>query len=376
MTLRQRTARTVVLAAALTLLPLTASAQAATPATPGAPSAVRSTAARSTAMTTTAPRSVHAAAPTGRYAAYERIVLRVGSRGPAVRVLQAALRIHLVDGVFGPQTKAGVIAYQTARKLRADGIVTSAVWRALSVDAAKPETFAALSRRLGGSLGVAYAPVGLHQTPRRLGTLSTGVAWSTIKVPLAIASVRQAGGHPSAETLRLMRAAITRSDNDAALSLWSRLGPAATAAARTQAVLRSGGDRTTVVPSQRSRAGFTPFGQSRWSLTEQARFAASLPCMTGTSTVLSLMGQVTPSQRWGVGSMSGALALKGGWGPGTDGRYLVRQLAVVRLPDGTRVGMSLAVRPGDGRFITGTSNLDALARWVEKNVRTGGSKAC
>jgi hypothetical protein len=218
--------------------------------------------------------------------------------------------------------------------------------------------------------------VGLHQKARRLGTLSTGVAWSTIKVPVAIAAVRQANGHPSAETLRLMRAAITSSDNDAALALWSRLGPAAMVATKTQSVLRSGGDRTTVVPSRQSRVGFTPFGQSMWSLTEQARFAASLPCMAGTSTVLSLMGQVTPSQRWGVGGMSGTLALKGGWGPGTDGRYLVRQLSVVRLPDGTRVGMSLAARPADGRFDTGTSNVDALAHWVERSVRTGGSTAC
>ena len=303
-------------------------------------------------------------------------MLTVGSRGPAVRVLQTALRIRLVDGVFGAQTRGGVVAYQRARKLRADGIVTSAVWRALSIDAAKPETFADLSRRLGGSLAVAYAPVGLHQKARRLGALSTGVAWSTVKVPLAVATVRHAGGHPSAEVLRLMRAAITRSDNDAALALWSRLGPAATAAARTQAVLRSGGDSATVVPSRRLRAGFTPFGQSVWSLTDQATFAASLPCMTGTSTVLSLMGQVTASQRWGVGTMSGTRALKGGWGPGTDGRYLVRQMAVVRLPDGTRVGMSLAARPADGRFATGISNLDALAHWVEKNVRTGGSTAC
>ena len=303
-------------------------------------------------------------------------MLTVGSRGPAVRVLQTALRIRLVDGVFGAQTWGGVVAYQRARKLRADGIVTSAVWRALSIDAAKPETFADLSRRLGGSLAVAYAPVGVHQKARRLGALSTGVAWSTVKVPLAVATVRHSGGHPSAEVLRLMRAAITRSDNDAALALWSRLGPAATAAARTQAVLRSGGDSATVVPSRRLRAGFTPFGQSVWSLTDQATFAASLPCMTGTSTVLGLMGQVTASQRWGVGTMSGTRALKGGWGPGTDGRYLVRQMAVVRLPDGTRVGMSLAARPADGRFATGISNLDALAHWVEKNVRTGGSTAC
>ena len=81
--------------------------------------------------------SADAARPTGKYAAYDKVVLKVGSQGLAVKVLQAALRIAPADGEFGPQTKAKVVAYQKARKLSATGIVTSPVWRALSPDAAR-----------------------------------------------------------------------------------------------------------------------------------------------------------------------------------------------------------------------------------------------
>ena len=73
----------------------------------------------------------------GKYAAYDKVVLKVGSKGSAVKVLQSALRIVPADGEFGPLTKAKVVAYQKARKLSATGIVTSPVWRALSLDAAR-----------------------------------------------------------------------------------------------------------------------------------------------------------------------------------------------------------------------------------------------
>ncbi len=75
--------------------------------------------------------------PTGKYAAYDKVVLQVGSTGSAVKVLQAALKVTPVDGDFGPLTKAKVVAYQKSRKLSATGIVTSPVWRALSADASR-----------------------------------------------------------------------------------------------------------------------------------------------------------------------------------------------------------------------------------------------
>jgi hypothetical protein len=165
------------------------------------------------------------------------------------------------------------------------------------------KSFAALSSRLGGSVGVAYVPVGSGGNVTSYGALTSGVGWSTVKVPVAIAVVRSAGGHPSADDRRQMRRAITQSNNAAALLLWSRLGSAKAAAAKTQRVLQDGGDTSTVVPAQRRRPEFTPFGQSEWSLATQATFAASLPCLAGSGPVVRLMGQVTPSQRWGVGKL-------------------------------------------------------------------------
>jgi hypothetical protein len=51
------------------------------------------------------------------------VTLRVGSRGPTVVCLQAALDSGIVaDGIFGPKTKARVVAWQTANGLVADGL--------------------------------------------------------------------------------------------------------------------------------------------------------------------------------------------------------------------------------------------------------------
>jgi hypothetical protein len=85
--------------------------------------------------------------------------------------------------------------------------------------ASPSESFSALSRRLGGKVGLAYAPVGIGRPAKSLGDLSGGVGWSTMKIPVAVATVRRANGHPGQATLGLMSLAITRSDNDAAMEL-------------------------------------------------------------------------------------------------------------------------------------------------------------
>src|SRR3954454_19719989 len=54
------------------------------------------------------------------------------------------------------------------------------------------------------------------------GKWTSGVAWSTIKVPLAIAALRA-----DTETESLVVKAIVDSDNQASEALWSKLGPAA-----------------------------------------------------------------------------------------------------------------------------------------------------
>ena len=58
-------------------------------------------------------------------------LLREGSSGPAVSSIQSQLGIS-ADGVFGPQTKAAVIAYQQRNGLMVDGIVGPQTRGALS----------------------------------------------------------------------------------------------------------------------------------------------------------------------------------------------------------------------------------------------------
>jgi N-acetylmuramoyl-L-alanine amidase/Putative peptidoglycan binding domain len=57
-------------------------------------------------------------------------MLRKGSTGESVRVLQAKLGIT-VDGKFGPKTEAAVKAYQAAHNLTVDGDVGPKTWAAL-----------------------------------------------------------------------------------------------------------------------------------------------------------------------------------------------------------------------------------------------------
>ncbi|KKL28492.1 hypothetical protein LCGC14_2374570, partial [marine sediment metagenome] len=69
--------------------------------------------------------------------------LRVGSRGQAVTNLQRWLADHgfnpgPIDGIFGPKTKAAVLAFQRAAGIQVDGIVG-------------PETRGAMANWTGGT---------------------------------------------------------------------------------------------------------------------------------------------------------------------------------------------------------------------------------
>ncbi len=70
------------------------------------------------------------------YIDYTNVMLRRGSTGMYVRILQSALinacqNPGTIDGVFGPRTQAAVVAFQRAKGLTADGIVGPRTWAAL-----------------------------------------------------------------------------------------------------------------------------------------------------------------------------------------------------------------------------------------------------
>ncbi|MFI6041204.1 hypothetical protein ACIA8C_06190 [Nocardia sp. NPDC051321] len=223
-------------------------------------------------------------------------------------------------------------------------------------------SFASYGVTLLGTVGLAYAPVGGKRVVA-LGDWASGVAWSTSKVPLAVAALRAA---PIAAKPHVVQA-ISRSDNAAAEQLWSMLGPPAVAAAAVDAVLREGGDTVTRVQSRRVRSEYTAFGQTQWSTTQQALFTAHLPCIEVGTDVLALMRTLDPEHQWGLARLPGAAA-KGGWGPDEKGVHLARQLGVI--PNGSGwTAVVLGARPKSGTFADGIALLDRLTQWVGNHLR-------
>ena len=139
-------------------------------------------------------------------------------------------------------------------------------------------------------------------------------AFSTMKVPLAIAALRQSQAfYPDAE------AAVTRSDNPAAHHMFGQVP-----AAGYEGVIREAGARTT-----------TPAGYQMgtlWTTSDQAEFASGLRCVPGHEPVLEMMGRIVDHQHWGLGRIGGA-RYKGGWNY-HEGGHLARQFGLIPGPNG------------------------------------------
>jgi len=94
------------------------------------PSSSRSTS-RTPVKTAPAPKMAAKPTVTTAYTAVSKVVLKVGSTGTAVRVLQRALGGLAVDGHYGPRTSAAVGTFQKAHKLKVTGVTDAKVWKAL-----------------------------------------------------------------------------------------------------------------------------------------------------------------------------------------------------------------------------------------------------
>jgi hypothetical protein len=222
------------------------------------------------------------------------------------------------------------------------------------------ESFAALAQSdlSGDVVGLTIAPVGGEATTVAQWS-GEDTAWSTIKVPLSIAALRD-----DLQVDADIKAALTVSDNDAAERIWAALGSGQTAADKVQAVLQQAGDTTKVQP-ERIRPEFTPFGQTQWPLAEQVRFLSYAACDAADAPVLDLMGQVA-ADRWGLGRIDGS-RFKGGWGPSEQGAYLVRQFGILTGGDGAMTVVAMAVQPSSGSFGEGQQDMNTIAQWLTDN---------
>ena len=208
------------------------------------------------------------------------------------------------------------------------------------VQSALAADFARLQTQLHAVVGIAVSAVGDGQTPMTLGEWQNGPAWSTIKVPLIIAALRE---EQPPKVTDAMAAAITGSDNAAAESIWASLGDPVTAARKVDAVLRQAGDPTTVQP-------------------KRVRFISVSVCDNANAPVFALMGQVQSDQGWGIGTLPSS-RFKGGWGPSPTGSYLVRQMGVLAAPSGM-IAVALAAQPASGKFDDGVAALTEMASWL------------
>ncbi|MBC3186903.1 hypothetical protein H7347_10065 [Corynebacterium sp. zg-331] len=209
----------------------------------------------------------------------------------------------------------------------------------------------------GGRAGLAVVSGGQVYSA---GDPGQGAAWSTIKVPIAIAAYRAGTAQDD-----IARAAITYSDNDASVALWNSLGTSEEAEAAVQEVLSLAGDPTDVA-RQWSRGGTkVSFGEVSWPLSGQALFASRVRCIEEAEPVVELMGEITEEHKYGLGILPGAV-FKGGWGPDDDGTFTMRQLGTV---DGA--GIAMYVHPEDETESEGRAMLDDMARGLRELLTKG-----
>lgn len=211
---------------------------------------------------------------------------------------------------------------------------------------------AQLERRRGVQISVSWWQDG---RVRSAGTLGTTPAWSTIKVPLAVAN-----NDPSPAAARWRRLSLRDSDNTAADHLWRGLGT--TEAARASAlttVLRRGGNPHTPVPSRQLFPPHSVAGQTLWSTAEQVGFLQQLRCLPRAGQVITEMSQPGPVQQWGLATRPGSVT-KAGWGPTRNGRgFEVRQFGWFER-DGARIPVAVAVRGESSTFASTRMILESV----------------
>jgi hypothetical protein len=259
----------------------------------------------------------------------------------------------------GGSEEEGILAADRVTVSTSPDVVSSTSSASSGAEAALAASFA--RQGLPADVGVALAPVG-GGAVYTFGDQTERVAWSTIKVPLALAAQRKNGRTPE------IRTAIIDSDNDSALTLRRSLGTPSEGRKQVESVIRDGGDDDTEVVE--IKADDETFGLTVWPLRGAATFAANLPCLPDSEYIVGLMGDVASVQSWGVEVMKSPAdtAVKGGWGPGDKGGYEVRQLGLITHTDGSKTAVAMSAYSGKP-MDDGVAALNRVGAWLNANLR-------
>ncbi|MDO5512846.1 hypothetical protein [Corynebacterium sp.] len=237
---------------------------------------------------------------------------------------------------------AGCVADTTAEETPVEPVDDGTSLERVDLRAELRTLVAEVSADHGGRVGLALAT---GDEVVHVGLTGTSFAWSTVKVPIAVAAERE-----GVATEALIEASISNSDNAAAYQL-------------ARAVDLELGDLD-FVPELEPLPG-----ETFWPLTEQAQFAADLPCVDTEGATYAAMADIVDWQRYGLANIDGA-HFKGGWGLDAPQVYGVRQIGTVPAGDG-HIGVAMIAYPDDANHDTGTDILDALSLGLAELIDAG-----
>ncbi len=227
-------------------------------------------------------------------------------------------------------------------------------------------TFRQLQKSLSGPAAVSITGYGRADKTVTVGYTSQIDAWSTIKVPLAMAALQRS---TSATTRSRVERALRYSDNGAAAELWREIGSNATAAARVNKVLAQKGDTVTKVRYSTS-GGRSSYGRTPWRTSSMGVFMSNMAC--GSGAIVRQHLATTAGPKWGLKTMPRPL-VKNGYGP-VAGGYLVRQAGIIIGADGRRWGVSVTVRATS--LARGQQDLTRVAGWLKPRIGWIPAKTC
>jgi len=216
-------------------------------------------------------------------------------------------------------------------------------------------------------IGLAIAPIAapgdVTMLPWTGGALTTSLAWQTIDVPVAMAV---AGDAKQPQNLDyLMKTAISQSSPAGEEALWQFLGTPQDAVDKTTAVLAATGDTTTVLPSAPSTDGSRVFTSVWWREADVAQFMGVFFCMTPSWPVVYHLAPGGPMNGYGLASLPNSLVRTGsGDVAGLYSGTTVRQIGIVTLNNGARVGVSMSAAANDGTQATASQAMTAVAALI------------